>query len=343
MRNEDPTALQLYKTVLANLKQIDDHSISSHRFIIKVYTSIAHVFIELERNEDAWDVILQMGHDINEWNDPMNVRLLQSSDFYAAQLRAIPERWDDGMQDVISHAVLIFNQCREHLTITPKDYHYVYCFCYLPNIISAFIIDRMDYMNESKKGTFLPLAFEMLESLLRYSEIIEGYNPIEGMTSASQGYHNRGFLYYKLKRWNDAISDYQKALDSRRFIYEYMSHKENKRVIGETLVNIGAAQLEWCKENHTLEGHNPIDAAEEALSIYESLYNKDYPLSEVDINKAKQLIATSYYYIGNSEEKQLGLEMMKEIYAWVIDHKENSYMSSFLDNTVSILKMENLI
>lgn len=46
-------------------------------------------------------------------------------------------------------------------------------------------------MNESKKGTLLPLAFEMLESLLRYSEIIEGYDPIEGMTSASQGYHNR--------------------------------------------------------------------------------------------------------------------------------------------------------
>lgn len=81
MRNEDPAALQLYKTVLANLKQIDDHSISSHRFIIKVYTSIAHVFIELERNENAWDVIQQMGHDINEWNDPINVRLLQSSDF----------------------------------------------------------------------------------------------------------------------------------------------------------------------------------------------------------------------------------------------------------------------
>lgn len=78
------------------------------------------MFIDLERNEDAWDVILQMGHDINEWNDPINVRLLQSSDFYAAQLRAIPERWDDGMQDVISHAVLIFNQCREHLTITPR-------------------------------------------------------------------------------------------------------------------------------------------------------------------------------------------------------------------------------
>lgn len=343
MRNEDPTALQLYKTVLANLKQIDDHSISSHRFIIKVYTSIAHVFIELERNEDAWDVIQQMGHYINEWNDPINVRLLQSSDFYAAQLRAIPERWDDGMQNVISHAVLIFNQCREHLTITPKDYHYVYCFCYLPNVISAFIIDRMDYMNESKKGTLLPLAFEMLESLLRYSEIIEGYDPIEGMTSASQGYHNRGFLYYKLRRWNEAISDYQKALDSRRFIYEYMPHKENKRVIGETLVNIGAAQLEWCKENHTIEGHNPIDAAEEALSIYESLYNKDYPLSEVDINKAKQLIATSYYYIGSLAEKQLGLEMMKEIYAWLTEHRENSYIASFLGNTVSILKMENLI
>lgn len=192
-----------------------------------------------------------MGHDINEWNDPINVRLLQSSDFYAAQLRAIPERWDDGMQDVISHAVLIFNQCREHLTITPKDYHYVYCFCYLPNIISAFIIDRMDYMNESKKATLLPLAFGLLEKLLHYAEIIEGYNPIEGMTSASQGYHNRGFLYYKLKRWNEAILDYQKALVARRFIYEYMPHKENKRVIGETLVNIGAAQLEWCKENHT--------------------------------------------------------------------------------------------
>lgn len=284
-----------------------------------------------------------MGHDINEWNDPINVRLLQSSDFYAAQLRAIPKRWDDGMQDVISHAVLIFNQCREHLTITPKDYHYVYCFCYLPNVISAFIIDRMDYMNVSKKETLLPLAFEMLEKLLHYAETIDGYNPIEGMTSASQGYHNRGFLYYKLKRWNEAISDYQKALDSRRFINEYMPHKENKRVIGETLVNIGAAQLEWCKENHTMEGHNPIDTAKEALRIYESLYNKDYPLSEVDINKAKQLIATSYYYIGNSEEKLLGLEIMKEIYAWVIDHKENSYMSSFLDNTVSILKMEKLI
>ena len=343
MRNEDPTALQLYKTVLANLKQIDDHSISSHRFVIKVYTSIAHGFIELERNEDAWDVIQQMGHYINEWNDPINVRLLQSSDFYAAQLRAIPERWDDGMQDVISHAVLIFNQCREHLTITPKDYHYVYCFCYLPNVISAFIIDRMDYMNESKKGTLLPLAFEMLESLLRYSDIIEGYDPIEGMTSASQGYHNRGFLYYKLRRWNEAISDYQKALDSRRFIYEYMPHKENKRVVGETLVNIGAAQLEWCKENHTVERHNPIDTAKEALSIYESLYNKDYPLSEVDINKAKQLIATSYYYIGSLAEKQLGLEMMKEIYAWLTEHRENSYIASFLDNTVSILKMENLI
>lgn len=343
MRNEDPTALQLYKTVLANLKQIDDHSISSHRFVIKVYTSIAHGFIELERNEDAWGVIQQMGHDINEWNDPINVRLLQSSDFYAAQLRAIPERWDDGMQDVISHAVLIFNQCREHLTITPKDYHYVYCFCYLPNVISAFIIDRMDYMNESKKGTLLPLAFEMLESLLRYSEIIEGYDPIEGMTSASQGYHNRGFLYYKLRRWNEAILDYQKALDSRRFIYEYMPHKENKRVIGETLVNIGAAQLEWCKESHTIEGHNPIDTAKEALSIYENLYNKDYPLSEVDINKAKQLIATSYYYIGSLAEKQLGLEMMKEIYAWLTEHRENSYIASFLDNTVSILKMENLI
>lgn len=102
-------------------------------------------------------------------------------------------------------------------------------------------------------------------------------------------------------------------------------------------------QLEWCRENHTIEGHNPIDTAKEALSIYESLYNKNYPLSEVDINKAKQLIATSYYYIGNSEQKQLGLEMMKEIYAWVIDHKENSYMSSFQDNTVSILKKENLI
>ena len=343
MRNEDPTALQLYKTVLANLKQIDDHSISSHRFIIKVYTSIAHVFIELERNEDAWDVIQQMGHYINEWNDPINVRLLQSSDFYAAQLRAIPERWDDGMQDVISHAVFIFNQCRDHLTITPKDYHYVYCFCYLPNCISAFIIDRMEYMNESMKETLLPLAFELLEKLLHYAEIIDGYNPIEGKTSASQGYHNRGFLFYKLMRWNDAISDYQKALDARRFIYEHVPHKENKRVIGETLVNIGAAQLEWCRENHTIEGHNPIDTAKEALSIYESLYNKDYPLSEVDINKAKQLIATSYYYIGNSEEKQLGLEIMKEIYAWVINHKENSYMSSFLDNTVSILKMENLI
>ena len=343
MRNEDPAALQLYKTVLANLKQIDDHSISSHRFIIKVYTSIAHGFIDLERNKDAWDVIQQMGHDIKEWNDPIKVRLLQSSDFYAAKLRAIPERWDDGMQDVISHAVFIFNQCRDHLTITPKDYHYVYCFCYLPNCISAFIIDRMEYMNESMKETLLPLAFELLEKLLHYAETIDGYNPIEGKTSASQGYHNRGFLFYKLMRWNDAISDYQKSLDARRFIYEHVPHKENKRVIGETLVNIGAAQLEWCRENHTIEGHNPIDTAKEALSIYESLYNKDYPLSEVDINKAKQLIATSYYYIGNSEQKHLGLKIMKEIYAWVIDHKENSYMSSFQDNTVSILKMENLI
>ena len=193
------------------------------------------------------------------------------------------------------------------------------------------------------KETLLPLAFDLLEKLLHYAETIDGYNPIEGMKNASQGYHNRGFLFYKLMRWNDAISDYQKALDARRFIYEHVPHKENKRVIGETLVNIGAAQLEWCRENHTIEGHNPIDTAKEALSIYESLHNKDYPLSEVDINKAKQLIATSYYYIGNSEQKQLGLEMMKEIYAWVIDHKENSYMSSFQDNTVSILKKENLI
>ena len=343
MRNEDPAALQLYKTVLANLKQIDDNSISSHRFVIKVYTSIAHALIELERSEDAWDVIQQMGHDINEWNDPLKVRLLQSSDFYAAQLRVVPERWDDWMYDVIFHAVSVFKECGEHLTITPKDYHYVYCFCYLPNIISAFIIDRMEYMNELNKETLLPLAFKLLKNLLHYAETIEGYNPIEGMTSASQGYHNRGFLYYKLKRWEDAISDYRKALKCRKLIYEYMPHKENKRVIGETLVNIGAAQLEWCRENHNIKGRNPIDTAKEALSIYESLYNKDYPVSEVDVNKAKQLLATSYYYIGNSEERQQGLDMMKEVYAWVIKHPDNYYMSSFMCNTVRILKEENII
>ena len=38
-----------------------------------------------------------------------------------------------------------------------------------------------------------------------------------------------------------------------------------------------------------------------------------------------------------------GLEMMKEIYAWLTEHRENSYIASFLDNTVSILKKENLI
>lgn len=343
MRNEDPAALQLYKTVLTNLKQIDANSISSHRFIIKVYTSIAHALIELEKSEEAWDVIQQMGHDINEWNDPLKVRLLQSSDFYAAQLRAIPEYWDDGMLDIISHAVITFNECRKHLVITPKDYHYVYCFCYLPNIISAFIIDRMEYMDESKKEGLLPIAFEMLENLLHYAEIIEEYDPIEGTTSASQGYHNRGFLYYKLKRWEEAISDYRKALECRRFIYEHIPQKDYKRVIGESLVNIGAAQLEWHKENPRMKGQNPIDTAKEALDIYESLYNKDFPHSEVDINKAKQLIATSYYYIGNSEERQQGLDIMKEIYAWVIKHPDNYYMSSFMCNTVRILKEENII
>ena len=343
MRNEDPAALQLYKIVLDNLKKINDHSISSHRFITKVYTSIAHTFIELENSKNALDVIQQMGRDIKEWNDPLKERLLQSSDFYAAQLRAIPERWDDDMEEVISLAVLTFNQCKEHLAITPTDYYYVYCFCYLPNITASFIIDRMEYMDESKKEGLLPIAFEMLENLLHYAEIIEEYNPIEGMTSASQGYHNRGFLYYKLKRWDEAISDYQKALEHRKFIYEHIPQKENKRVIGETLTNIGAAQLEWCKENCSIEGHNPISTAKESLELYESLYNKDYPLSEVDINKAKQLLATSYYYTGNSEQKQLGLEMMKEIYAWLVEHKENSYKSSFLDNTVKILKKEEII
>lgn len=343
MRNEDPAALQLYKTVLANLKQIDANSISSHRFIIKVYTSIAHALIEFEKSEEAWDVIQQMGHDINEWNDPLKVRLLQSSDFYTAQLRAIPEHWDDGMLDVISHAVLTFNQCKEHLTITPKDYYYGYCFCYLPNIISSFIIDRMEYMNDSRKNSLVPVAFDLLENLIHYAVVIEDYNPLEGTTYASQGYHNRGFLYYKLNRWNESISDYQKALEYRRFIYEHKAQKENKRVIGETLVNIGAAQLEWHKENLDVKDQNPIDTAKEALDIYESLYSKDYPLSEVDINKAKQLIATSYYYIGNSEERQQGLDIMKEIYAWVIKHPDNYYMSSFLDNTVRILKEENII
>ena len=342
-RNEDSAALQWYEKLLANLKRMDDNSISSHRFITKAYASIVHTLIELEDDGRVLEIVTQMGSEINRWHDVSKEHLWQNSEYYAALLKVLPMYWDDDMQEIILSASEAFMECKERLTLSPKDYYYVSCFCLLPNIIAAFIIDRIEKMDELNKKTFVPRASEMLDDFLDYAKRMEDYDPIEGMQSASEGYHNRGFLYYKLRRQDDAIAEYRKALELRRSIYEYSNEKIWKRAVGDTLVNIGAAQLEWCKENGSLKGHNPMDTAKEALEIYESLYNKDYPHSEVDIYKAKQLLATSYYYVGTPEQKNRGLEMMMEIFDWVKVHPKNSYKRSFSENTQKILNAEKKI
>jgi len=198
---------------------------------------------------------------------------------------------------------------------------------YTANIMGVYYTDRIDFTDN--KPLYKEYAFYYLNVAEFIINEVSKRDKLSAIPFYSQTYHNLGRTYDVHGQHKIALGYYKKAYKYRKYMYETDRSSSSAGLLAETATNLSGALLFY----------NPEDAlnfAKEAESLYIRLAKKEKgEEAEMNVLKARQLIATIYYE--NEDTKERGLQMYQEIWSWVEKHSDCSYFMSFVEHSLRVL------
>lgn len=343
-RNDYSTGLQLYEKALDNIDVMSDNSPVMRRLICNIYTLAMHSYMNLCTHSEALFSLIERFRDkLNSWKKDGCEDMIGECMYYAAILRSLPIRkpTKDDMS-IVEETEKRLDIVLQADLLSPSHHNYDDLYCYLPNNIMAFYIDRWEYFDDS-----------YLKKVLRFYEI-ETANAVRSKSSdiyLGKANHNLGFLYSRLdsSNWLIALSYYIKA-------YNYRTKLSSELEVAETAVNIGGLiykmlpmMRDILKNGNVkrLETPDPIYLADEAIDIYKRHLILGAEEREMEYYKAIQLKGSLLYMMqilgytsGTAPE---GLKLMMEAWEWNVAHPQNNYRKTFEAISGMLLKREKLI
>ena len=338
-RDDYSTGLKLYEKALNNIDVMSDDSPVMHRLICNIYTLAMHMYMNLCTHSEAlFSLIARFRDKLDSWKKDGCEDMIGECMYYAAILRSLPigKPTKDDMS-VLEETEKRLDIVLQANLLSPSHHNFDDLYCYLPNNIMAFYIDRWEYFDES-----------YLQKVLKYYEI-ETENAVKSKSSEiylGMANHNLGFLYSKLdpSNWPTAYSYYKEAYNFRKRLPREME-------IAETAVNIGGlmCQMLGRRDLFKLEDdlQNIVNLSDEAIGIYKRYLRPGAEEREMNYYKAIQLKGSLLYMMqilgytsGTASE---GLKLMMEAWEWNVAHPQNNYRKTFETISGIILKREKLI
>ena len=338
-RDDYSTGLKLYEKALNNIDVMSDDSPVMHRLICNIYTLAMHMYMNLCTHFEAlFSLIARFRDKLDSWKKDGCEDMIGECMYYAAILRSLPigKPTKDDMS-ILEETEKRLDIVLQANLLSPSHHNFDDLYCYLPNNIMAFYIDRWEYFDKS-----------YLQKVLKYYEI-ETENAVKSKYSEiylGMANHNLGFLYSKLdpSNWPTAYSYYNEAYNFRKRLPREME-------IAETAVNIGGlmCQMLGRRDLFKLEGdlRNIVNLSDEAIGIYKRYLIPGAEEREMNYYKAIQLKGSLLYMMqilgytsGTASE---GLKLMMEAWEWNVAHPQNNYRKTFETISGIILKREKLI
>lgn len=338
-RDDYSTGLQLYEKALRNIDAMSDDSPVMHRLICNLYTLAVHVNMDLcTHSESLFSLLARFRAKLDACEISGCEDMIGECMYYAAMLRGLPIR-KPTMEDmsIVEEAEKRLDAVLQTNLLTSGHPNFDDLYCYLPNNIMAFYIDRWKYFDES-----------YLEKVLKYYEIEESNAHKSRCPEVYLGKanHNLGFLYSKLgtSKWSIALNYYKKA-------YNYRKKISSEMEVAESAVNIGGIiyQMLVRRDMFKFEGdlRYVLNIADEAVEIYKRHLIAGAEEREMNYYKAIQLKGSLLYMLelsgdttGTAHE---GLKLMMSAWEWNVANPQNNYSGTFQSISGRILKIEKWI
>lgn len=343
-------ANRLYEASVANLETMNDGTLQFSRTLSIHYVHLIHSYAghrDFERGNKSLEQFRQHIERLGADDDYLVDRCLYETCF----LHLINKNDKSRTADII-RAYNTFQDALLKLTIPTDDHVYSDIFIYLPNLISACIIDHFDEFVDKKEA--YSRAERLIHSALERANMLLRSDYSEALHWLGELYHQLGFLHSMVPPyWISATHEYDEALKYRRLLFEQTRYSEYEVQIAQTLVNRGAMLL-LCIENPDIHVSDEmqvlkdaISGAEEAMEIYKRHVNPEYENTECHIYEALQLRGTILYQMYKMTDAPVvynqAMEDLFTCWRWNLQHPDNEYKKEFNDHAGRILREHKLI
>lgn len=335
-------ALTLYIKCVENVNILHEATHQDALLLSSALAQCIHTSHALTEKDLTWKYFNRYSRFVRELKQGTEkVRLQIKADYYAAFLKIAPDTLTVGLYPFLNEAIELYLLTELNGTIDVTDEIYGLINCYLPNNIACFFIDRYEY--SPHKWQYEQEGIRYADTMYENALKLRQYNPVEGMNFMAMARHNKGYMFDKVEKHDEAIIAYQEALSLRREIFTLMQNSTTKIEVAETLVNLAAAKSNWCKKHQKLTNHDPLPNAREAFQILKKYKDADSVGLKTQYYKGLQIFASVLYDFGSNSKKQRAIEMLKECWFWNVRHPENLYCSQFNGTAGLILEKEGII
>lgn len=330
--NNPDRAISLYKTSFHNiLGLVEDISVFDG-YLLNIFNNYTHYFLNLGLYDEANS--LSVGYE-----KVLNRMKKKSSASYADVLRReaalldvkLRNRRNDDYRYFIQPSLELRRQLLTIHEFDDDDYIWTDLYCDFPMSIATALLDMRDKNNYRENSH---LALKILLNLMEMLANRRISNLELKLFYYGQAYHNIAFAYKDsdVRRMREFAI---KALTCREIKYSISQSKEDRGLIAETMLLLGATYIH-CKSKYMSERsyEDAIKIANSSLNIYSSLY-KRYPEQELNIYEAKLLIGTLKSQ--RPEYQEEGFEIIKECLDWSRQHPGNNCQDIFESEAKRIL------
>ena len=336
-------AIGLYAICVDNLSDLYKQTHQHASFLSRAYAHTIHAAYELGDDEIVVRYCNKYGDFVGHVAkaDEMENILLQA-DYYLAILRIVPLSQVINMYPILNAAISLYDNLDQSYRLPITDDNYGLLYCYLPNVISTFFIDR--YEDAPNRSQYEQKGLSYTDTTYTNASRLRLFNPEEGLRFMAMACHNRGYLHSKLKQFDNAITYLEEALMIREDQHRRLNNRDSLIELLETLVNLASAKLDWCKEHNRRTNHNPEPIARRAYYLAVEKLKKvtdEGPLTHY--YKCVQVYASVLYEFGSKAKKQRALEMLKTCWEWNVTHPSNNYFPQFCGTAGRILAAEGFI
>lgn len=311
-------------------KGVFDYQLGNHIFqLIETYLRQRIYLYEVKRWIGYWEGALQENkNNSTKWN--LSFLMMTAAKFRTFNINS---RADDkeglnllneDVNDIFIKAISSYIDLDDSLKLD---------LAYTANILGVYYTDRVDFAEDKKFYRDNALYYlKTAEYIINEVREREKWSVIPFF---SQTYHNLGRTYDVHGSHEIALDYYRKAYKFRKFMYDTDRNENSAELLAETATNLSGALLFY-------DPQKALDIAKEAESLYVHVAKRRMgDESEMNVLKARQLIATIYY--NNDATRERGLQIMQEIWKWVDKHPDCSYFMSFMLHTMVTLIENNLI
>lgn len=337
-----PAALKLYEECANNLAVLYEKTKRNANLLSKALALCVHTASDMRDNEAIWKHFNKYSDFINQLTareDKKEIHI--KADYYSAFLKIAPDTVTIGLYPMLNAAIELYLVHVTMLNLPVSDEDYGLLYCYLPNNISTFFIDR--YENSPHPWQYEAEGIRYADIMYANAQKLKMYDPLEGMNFMAMACHNKGYMLSKVKKYDDAIVAYNEALTLRRDIDNHLHTPSTQMEIAETLVNLASAKIEWCKLNKKMTNHDPMPNAREAYETLKPYKDSDTIGLRTNYYKGLQIYASVMYEFGKANKRKRALDMLTECLKWSLEHQGNGYDAQFLGTAGRILAEEGRV